>query len=43
VGSFALAVAALLVISHYRRESIRQRLLKRMDDHHCWGVMRDRR
>jgi hypothetical protein len=43
VGSFALAVAALLVIGHYRREWMRQRLLRRMDHRHCWDVMRQRR
>ncbi|WP_181448362.1 hypothetical protein [Paraburkholderia phytofirmans] len=43
VGSFALAIAALMVIGHYRREWTRRRLLRRMDHHHCWEVMRQRR
>jgi len=42
VGSFALALAALMVIGHYRRESMRQRLLRQMDHRHCWDVMRQR-
>jgi hypothetical protein len=42
VGSFTLAIAAWLVIGHYRRESMRQRLLRRMDHRHCWDVMRSR-
>jgi hypothetical protein len=43
VGSFALVVAASMVIGHYRRERTRQRLLRRMDHRHCWDVMRQRR
>ena len=43
VGSFGLAVATLLVIGHYRRELIRQRLLRQMDHRHCWDLMRNRR
>ena len=39
----ALAVATLLVIGHYRRELVRQRLLRQMDHRHCWDVMRNRR
>jgi hypothetical protein len=42
VGSFGLAVGALLVIGHYRREWMRRRLLSRMDHRHCWDVMRNR-
>jgi hypothetical protein len=43
VGSFALAIAAMLVMGHYRREHLRERLLRRMDHRHCWDVMRRRR
>ncbi|SOE74589.1 hypothetical protein SAMN05446635_5364 [Burkholderia sp. OK233] len=43
VGSFALAIAAMLVMDHYRREHLRERLLRRMDHRHCWDVMRRRR
>jgi hypothetical protein len=43
VGPFALAVAAPLVIGHYRREWMRQRLLRWMDHRHCRDVMRYRR
>jgi hypothetical protein len=43
VGSFVLAVAAMLVIGHYRREHLRERLLRRMDHRHCWDAMRRRR
>ncbi|SOE68490.1 hypothetical protein SAMN05446635_3325 [Burkholderia sp. OK233] len=39
VGLFVLAIAATLVIGHYRRE----RLLSRMDHRHCWEMMRRRR
>jgi hypothetical protein len=42
VGVFALAIAATLIIGHYRREHLRARLLKRMDPHRCWDVMRRR-
>jgi hypothetical protein len=42
VGSVALAIAALLIIGHYRREYQRERLLRRMDHRHCWDVMRRR-
>lgn len=42
VGVFVLAIAATLIIGHYRREHLRARLLKRMDAHHCWDVMRRR-
>jgi hypothetical protein len=42
VGSFVLAIAATLVMGHYRRERLRERLLRRMDHRHCWGVMRRR-
>jgi hypothetical protein len=31
VGAFALAIAATLVMGHYRREHLRERLLRRMD------------
>jgi hypothetical protein len=40
VGSFALTIATLMVIGHYRREWTRQRLLRRTDHHHCRKVMR---
>ncbi|MFM0268338.1 hypothetical protein [Paraburkholderia sediminicola] len=43
VGLFVLAIAATLVIGHYRREHLRKRLLSRMDHRHCWEVMRRRR
>lgn len=43
VGVFILAIAAMLVIGHYRREHLRERLLRRMDHRHCWDVMRGRR
>jgi hypothetical protein len=43
VGLFALAIAAILVMGHYRREHLRERLLRRMDHRHCWDVMRRRR
>lgn len=42
VGAFVLAIAATLVIGHYRREHLRERLLRRMDHRHCWDVMRRR-
>ncbi|MFM0732615.1 hypothetical protein PQQ52_19190 [Paraburkholderia sediminicola] len=42
VGVLVLAIAATLVIGHYRREHRRARLLKRMDPHHCLDVMRRR-
>jgi hypothetical protein len=42
VGSFVLAIAATLVMAHYRREHLRKRLLRRVDHHHCWDVMRRR-
>jgi hypothetical protein len=42
VGSFVLAMVATLVIGHYRREHLRERLLRQMDHHHCWDVMRPR-
>ena len=42
VGSFVLAIVATQVIGHYRREHLRERLLRRMDHHHCWDVMRRR-
>ena len=42
VGSFVLAIAALLIVGHYRREHLRKRLLRRMDHRHCWDVMRRR-
>jgi hypothetical protein len=42
VGVFVLALAATLIIGHYRREQLRARLLKRMAPHHCWNVMRRR-
>jgi hypothetical protein len=43
VGSFVLAIAAMLIIGHYRREHRRDRLLRRMDHRQCWDVMRRRR
>ena len=42
VGVFVLAIAATLIIGHYRREQLRVRLLNRMDSHHRWNVMRRR-
>jgi hypothetical protein len=42
VGSFVLAMAATLIIGHYRREHRRERLLRRMDHRHYWDVMRRR-
>ena len=44
VGSFvlAIAIAAMLITGHYRREHRRERLLRRMDHRHCWDVMRRR-
>ncbi|NPT62358.1 hypothetical protein GNZ13_49610 [Paraburkholderia sp. 5N] len=39
-GSFVLAIAAMLVAGHYRREHLRKRLLRRMDHRHCCDVMR---
>ncbi|MGF6759013.1 hypothetical protein [Paraburkholderia sp. GAS334] len=42
VGSFALAIAATLVVGHYRREHLRERLLRRMDHRHRWEVTRRR-
>jgi hypothetical protein len=42
-GLFVLASAAVLVIVHYRREHMRERLLRRMDHRQCWDVMRRRR
>jgi hypothetical protein len=38
VGFFGLALAALLVASHYRRELIRHRMLRQMDPRQCWDV-----
>ncbi len=42
IGSFVLAIAATLVIGHYRREHLRERLLRRMNHRHRWDVMRRR-
>jgi hypothetical protein len=42
VGLVVLAIAALLIIGHYRREHRRERLLRRMDHRHCWDLMRRR-
>ena len=42
VGSFVLAIAAMLIIGPYRREHRRELLLRRMDHCHCWDVMRRR-
>lgn len=42
VGSFVLAIAAILVIGHYRREHLRERLLRQMD-HHLHADLRRRR
>jgi hypothetical protein len=42
VGSFVLAIAVMLVVGHYRREYLREQLLRRMDHLHCWDVMRHR-
>ncbi len=36
VGAFVLAIATTLVIGHYRREHLRERLLRRMDHRRCW-------
>jgi hypothetical protein len=35
VGSFVVAIAVTLVVGHYRREHLRERLLRRMDHRHC--------
>jgi hypothetical protein len=43
VGLFVLTSAAVLVIGHYRREHLGERLPHRMDHRHCWEVMRHRR
>ncbi|MDR6412207.1 UNVERIFIED_ORG: hypothetical protein ABIC62_005717 [Burkholderia sp. 1595] len=43
VGSFALAIAAILVIDHYRREHLRELLLRQMDHHLRADVPRGRR
>jgi hypothetical protein len=43
IGAFVLAIAATLVVGHYRREHLRERLLRRMDHRHWWDVMRRRR
>ncbi len=43
VGFFGLAVAALLVVNHYRRELMWRRMLSQMDARQCWEVMRHRR
>lgn len=40
VGLFALVIAATLVLGHYRREHLRERLLRRMDHRHWWHVTR---
>lgn len=42
VGACVLVIAAVLVIGHYRREHLRERLLRQMDHCHCWNVMRRR-
>jgi len=42
VGSFALAIAAILVIGHYRREHLRYRLLRQMEHHLHAGSPRGR-
>jgi len=42
IGSFVLAIAAILVIGHHRREHLRERLLRRMDHRHWCDVMRRR-
>ncbi|AJZ56811.1 hypothetical protein OI25_7648 [Paraburkholderia fungorum] len=43
MGIAALAIAALLVAGHYRREHVRKRLLRRMDHSDCWDAFRHRR
>jgi len=42
IGLFALVMAAMLVVGHYRREHLRERLLRRMDHRHWWDVTRRR-
>lgn len=42
VGLIVLAVAAILVASHYRREHHRERWLQRMDAHRLWDRVRHR-
>jgi hypothetical protein len=34
VGSFVLVIAAAFVAAHYRREHMRQTLLRQLDHHH---------
>jgi hypothetical protein len=41
VGSFVLAIAATLVTGHYRREHLRERMLRRME--HLLGAHAMRR
>jgi hypothetical protein len=42
-GSLVLAIAATVIIGHYRREYRRTQLLRRMDFRQCWDVLRRRR
>ncbi|SAL85782.1 hypothetical protein AWB74_07437 [Caballeronia arvi] len=43
VGACVLAIAAVLIIGRYRREYLRERLLRQMDHRQCWDVMQHRR
>ncbi|NYH18850.1 gas vesicle protein [Paraburkholderia bryophila] len=43
IGMAVLAIAALLVAAHYRREYVRKQLLRRMNDGQCWDALRHRR
>ncbi|MEA3119569.1 MAG: hypothetical protein QOI13_2839 [Paraburkholderia sp.] len=41
-GVILLAVAAILVAAHYRRERRRERWLTRLDGHRLWDRLRHR-
>jgi hypothetical protein len=42
-GSVVLAIAAAVIVGHYRREHMRAQLLRRMDFRQSWDVLRRRR
>jgi hypothetical protein len=43
IGSIVLAIAAVGVIAHYRREQRRADLLRNLDHHEWWDWSRPRR
>jgi hypothetical protein len=40
IGTVALLIAASGIIRHYRREHRRARLLRNLDHHEWWGLLR---